>query len=145
MGPCPRGRPASGRFTSSCVIARPMSLRWCRRPWAAVVSDGKMTSVRLTLGGVGTRPWRTPDSEQALIGEAPTDQNFRRADDPSCDARPDHTYGSNFPVSTSLLARHVHPNKRTCVRTRRHEERVPELDIALAAWGCLGYLPRCRL
>ena len=48
---------------------------------AAVVSDGKMTSIRFALGGVGTRPWRMPDAEQALIGQAPTEQNFRRAAD----------------------------------------------------------------
>jgi xanthine dehydrogenase YagS FAD-binding subunit len=48
---------------------------------AAVVSDGKMTSVRFTLGGVGTRPWRVPDAEQALTGQVPTEQNFRRAAD----------------------------------------------------------------
>lgn len=48
---------------------------------AAVVSDGKMTSVRLALGGVGTRPWRMRDAEQALIGLAPTEASFRRAAD----------------------------------------------------------------
>ena len=48
---------------------------------AAVVSNGKITAVRFALGGVGTRPWRTPDAEKALIGQAPTEQNFRRAAD----------------------------------------------------------------
>lgn len=48
---------------------------------AAVVSSGKVTEVRFALGGVGTQPWRVPDAEQVLIGEAPTEQNFRRAAD----------------------------------------------------------------
>ena len=48
---------------------------------AAVVADGKITSVRFALGGVGTRPWRVPDAERALIGQAPTEQSFRRAAD----------------------------------------------------------------
>ena len=48
---------------------------------AAVVADGKITAVRFALGGVGTRPWRTPEAEHALIGQAPTEQNFRRAAD----------------------------------------------------------------
>jgi len=48
---------------------------------AAVVSNGKVTEVRFALGGVGTRPWRVPGAEQVLIGEAPTEQNFRRAAD----------------------------------------------------------------
>jgi xanthine dehydrogenase YagS FAD-binding subunit len=48
---------------------------------AVVLSGGKMTSVQFALGGVGTRPWRVPDAEQALVGQAPTEQNFRRAAD----------------------------------------------------------------
>jgi xanthine dehydrogenase YagS FAD-binding subunit len=48
---------------------------------ATVLSNGKMTSVRFALGGVGTRPWRAPDSETALIGQTPTEENFRRAAD----------------------------------------------------------------
>jgi xanthine dehydrogenase YagS FAD-binding subunit len=48
---------------------------------AAVVANGKMTSVRFALGGVGTRPWGVPDAEHALIGQAATEQNFRRAAD----------------------------------------------------------------
>jgi xanthine dehydrogenase YagS FAD-binding subunit len=46
---------------------------------AAVVSNGKITAVRFALGGVGTRPWRTPEAERALIGVPPTEQSFRRA------------------------------------------------------------------
>lgn len=46
---------------------------------AAVVAGGRITAVRFAQGGVGTRPWRTPEAERALIGQAPTEQNFRRA------------------------------------------------------------------
>lgn len=48
---------------------------------AAVVSGGKIDSICFALGGVGTRPWRVPDAEKALSGQAPTEQNFRRAAD----------------------------------------------------------------
>lgn len=48
---------------------------------AAVVANGKVTSVRFALGGVGARPWRVPDAEQTLIGQAATEQNFLRAAD----------------------------------------------------------------
>ncbi len=48
---------------------------------AVVLSDGRVASVRFALGGVGTRPWRVPGAEQTLIGQAPTEQNFRRAAD----------------------------------------------------------------
>ena len=78
---CPRGRPASGRSTSSCATAPPTSLRWCPRPWPPSYPTARSPSIRFALGGVGTRPWRVPDAEQALIGQAPTEQNFRRAAD----------------------------------------------------------------
>lgn len=48
---------------------------------AVVVAGGKITGVRFAMGGVGTRPWRTPDAERALTGQAPTEQAFRRAAD----------------------------------------------------------------
>lgn len=48
---------------------------------AAVVSNGKIASARFALGGVGTRPWRTPEAERALVGQAPTEESFRRAAD----------------------------------------------------------------
>jgi len=48
---------------------------------AVTVSGGAITGARLALGGVGTRPWRTPEAERALIGQAPTAEAFRRAAD----------------------------------------------------------------
>lgn len=35
--------------------------------------------VRIALGGVGTRPWRSPEAERALEGREATTENFRRA------------------------------------------------------------------
>ena len=40
---------------------------------AAVVANGKITQVRFALGGVGTRPWRVPEAEHALIGQEATE------------------------------------------------------------------------
>jgi xanthine dehydrogenase YagS FAD-binding subunit len=48
---------------------------------AVTVSGGAITGARFALGGVGTRPWRTPEAERALIGQAPTAEVFRRAAD----------------------------------------------------------------
>ncbi|HEY2323415.1 MAG TPA: xanthine dehydrogenase family protein subunit M [Thermoanaerobaculia bacterium] len=36
-------------------------------------------SARIALGGVGTKPWRAHHAEEALIGKAPTRENFRLA------------------------------------------------------------------
>src|SRR5262249_58463822 len=34
------------------------------------VAAGKVTRARIALGGVGTKPWRAPDAESALVGPA---------------------------------------------------------------------------
>jgi len=38
-----------------------------------------ITRVRVALGGVGTRPWRSPEAEAVLLGAAPTVDNFAQA------------------------------------------------------------------
>jgi xanthine dehydrogenase YagS FAD-binding subunit len=51
---------------------------------AAVVlaSDaGKITHARVALGGVGTKPWRSPEAEHALIGHPATRDTFAAAAD----------------------------------------------------------------
>ena len=51
---------------------------------AAVVlaSDaGRITHARVALGGVGTRPWRSPEAERALIGHPATRDTFAAAAD----------------------------------------------------------------
>ncbi|HZZ29139.1 MAG TPA: xanthine dehydrogenase family protein subunit M [Pirellulales bacterium] len=43
------------------------------------IADGKVGWVRIALGGVGTKPWRSPEAEAALIGQSATSDNFRKA------------------------------------------------------------------
>jgi len=43
------------------------------------VDSGRISHVRIALGGVGTKPWRSPEAEAALQGVAPTVDNFARA------------------------------------------------------------------
>ncbi|MGI4872843.1 MAG: FAD binding domain-containing protein [Janthinobacterium lividum] len=43
------------------------------------VQGGVIRSARAALGGVGTVPWRVPAVEKALVGKAPTEENFRAA------------------------------------------------------------------
>jgi xanthine dehydrogenase YagS FAD-binding subunit len=45
------------------------------------VSGGKVTRARVAMGGVGTKPWRSPEAEAVLMGKAADDANFRRAAD----------------------------------------------------------------
>jgi xanthine dehydrogenase YagS FAD-binding subunit len=46
---------------------------------AVTLADGKIESARLALGGVGTRPWRVAEAENALAGQAPDKAAFRHA------------------------------------------------------------------
>jgi xanthine dehydrogenase YagS FAD-binding subunit len=61
---------------------------------AVTLAQGKITSARLALGGVGTRPWRVPEAEQLLVGEAPSVAAFRSAAEICLrDARPQSQNG----------------------------------------------------
>jgi len=49
---------------------------------AAVVltmSSGDITRARIALGGVGTKPWRSPEAEHALAGKPANEASFRQA------------------------------------------------------------------
>jgi xanthine dehydrogenase YagS FAD-binding subunit len=49
---------------------------------AAVVINvmaGKVTRARIALGGVGTKPWRSPEAEAVLVGQPANEANFRKA------------------------------------------------------------------
>lgn len=42
-------------------------------------TDGRITDVRLALGGVATKPWRARAAEQLLLGAQATEQSFATA------------------------------------------------------------------
>ena len=43
------------------------------------IAGGKVTQARIALGGVGTKPWRSPEAEAALVGKPADVANFRKA------------------------------------------------------------------
>ena len=43
------------------------------------VVAGRIRAARVALGGVATKPWRSPEAEQALIGQPPGRASFERA------------------------------------------------------------------
>src|SRR5207244_10408553 len=43
------------------------------------ITSGNITRARIALGGVGTKPWRSPEAEAALMGKAANDATFRQA------------------------------------------------------------------
>jgi xanthine dehydrogenase YagS FAD-binding subunit len=53
------------------------------------ISGGKIQHIRVALGGVGTKPWRSFEAEKALEGHAPDRATFVRAAEAALrDARP---------------------------------------------------------
>jgi len=43
------------------------------------VTDGRLSHVRIALGGVGTKPWRSREAEAALDSASPDEASFERA------------------------------------------------------------------
>jgi len=53
------------------------------------ITGGNVTWVRIALGGVGTKPWRSPEAEAALTGQPANQANFRKAAEAALrDAKP---------------------------------------------------------
>ena len=53
------------------------------------IRSGNITHARIALGGVGTKPWRSPEAEAALAGKPANDTTFRQAAEAALrDARP---------------------------------------------------------
>jgi len=53
------------------------------------IAEGRMSRVRIALGGVGTRPWRSAEAESTLMNQPADDAAFRKAADAALkDARP---------------------------------------------------------
>jgi len=60
----------------------------------AEVTGGKLTFVRVALGGVGVKPWRSLEAEKALLGKLPEAKSFRHAAEAALhDAQPQSENG----------------------------------------------------
>ncbi len=72
----------------------------------AQVEGGRIRQVRIALGGVGTRPWRSPEAEHALLGKAPDERNFRAAADAAMrHARPQRDNGFKIELARRAIVR----------------------------------------
>jgi xanthine dehydrogenase YagS FAD-binding subunit len=74
---------------------------------AAVVitaDGGKMTRARVALGGVGTKPWRSPEAEAELTGQPATQAVFQKAADAALrDAKPQSQNGFKVELAKRCL------------------------------------------
>jgi xanthine dehydrogenase YagS FAD-binding subunit len=75
---------------------------------AAVVltlTGGNVTRARVALGGVGTKPWRSPEAEAALVGQAANTASFRKAADAALrDAKPQSENAFKVELAKRCLA-----------------------------------------
>ena len=74
---------------------------------AAVVitlDKGKITRARVAMGGVGTKPWRSPEAEAVLTGQPATDKAFQKAADAALhDAKPQSENGFKVELARRCL------------------------------------------
>jgi xanthine dehydrogenase YagS FAD-binding subunit len=68
------------------------------------VEGGKVSRARIALGGVGTKPWRSPEAEAALTGQAINQANFRKAAETALrDAKPQSENGFKIELAQRCL------------------------------------------
>jgi xanthine dehydrogenase YagS FAD-binding subunit len=69
------------------------------------VADGKFERVRIAMGGVGTKPWRMPEAEAALVGQVARDEAvMRRAAEAGLkDAKPQSENGFKIELAKRCL------------------------------------------
>ena len=68
------------------------------------VAGGKVTRARVALGGVGTKPWRSPEAEAALVGQPAHQANFRTAAETALrDAKPQSENAFKIELATRCL------------------------------------------
>jgi xanthine dehydrogenase YagS FAD-binding subunit len=71
---------------------------------SVTLAEGRISSVRFALGGVGTRPWRVPAAEASLLGQPPGEAAFRRAADLAlAGARPQSQNGFKVELARRCL------------------------------------------
>ena len=74
---------------------------------AAVVitkANGKIARARVALGGVGTKPWRSPEAETELTGQPATEAVFRKAAEAALrEAKPQSQNGFKVELATRCL------------------------------------------
>ena len=69
------------------------------------IASGNITRARIALGGVGTKPWRSPDAERALTGKTANEATFRQAAEAALrGAKPQSENGFKIELAKRCLA-----------------------------------------
>src|SRR5216117_427501 len=73
------------------------------------VAGGNVTRARIALGGVGTKPWRSPEAEAALVGQSANGANFRKAAEVALrNAKPQSQNGFKIELAKRCLTHALH-------------------------------------
>jgi xanthine dehydrogenase YagS FAD-binding subunit len=68
------------------------------------VAGGKVTRARIAMGGVGTKPWRSPEAEATLVGQPISLASFRNAAEAALrDAKPQSENGFKIELAKRCL------------------------------------------
>jgi xanthine dehydrogenase YagS FAD-binding subunit len=68
------------------------------------IANATVASVRIALGGVGTKPWRSAEAEAALVGQPADAANFRKAAEAAMrDAKPQSENGFKIELAKRCL------------------------------------------
>jgi xanthine dehydrogenase YagS FAD-binding subunit len=68
------------------------------------IANGTVSSARIALGGVGTKPWRSPEAESALVGQPANTVSFRKAAESAMrDAKPQSENGFKIELARRCL------------------------------------------
>jgi xanthine dehydrogenase YagS FAD-binding subunit len=68
------------------------------------LANGKVERIRIALGGVGTKPWRSTEAETELTGQPPTEAAFRKAADAALrDAKPQSQNGFKIELAKRCM------------------------------------------
>jgi xanthine dehydrogenase YagS FAD-binding subunit len=69
------------------------------------IASGRIARARIALGGVGTKPWRSPEAEAALAGKPLNDASFRQAAEAAVrNAKPQSENGFKIELAKRCLA-----------------------------------------
>jgi xanthine dehydrogenase YagS FAD-binding subunit len=98
--------PAPGSRSSYLKLRDRASYEFALASAAVVITveRGRIARVRIALGGVGTKPWRSTQAEAALAGEPVAEAAFRKAADAALrDARPQSQNGFKVELARRCL------------------------------------------
>jgi xanthine dehydrogenase YagS FAD-binding subunit len=69
------------------------------------IASGTVTKARIALGGVGTKPWRSPEAEAVLVGQPASTSAFRKAAEAALrNAKPQSENGYKVELAKRCLA-----------------------------------------